>query len=67
MKKKQKGGNVIGSSLDLIKSMKGLGASIYYEIKAISELSGDMNKATTPVSGTPNVVEGPPEFNPEPL
>jgi hypothetical protein len=63
MKKKQKGGDVIGSSLDLIRSMKSLGASIYTEIKAISQLSGDMNKATAPVSGTPNVVEGPPKFD----
>ena len=67
MKKKQKGGDVISSSMDLIRSMKGLGASIYNEIEAISQLSGDMNKATAPVTGTPNVVEGPPPFNEEPL
>jgi len=67
MKKKQKGGDVISSSLDLIKSMKGLGNSIYAEIRAISELSSDMNKATAPVSGTPNVIEGPPTFEAETL
>ena len=62
MKKKQKGGDVLGASLDLIRSMRNLGNSIYIQIDAITDLSGDINRATAPVSGTPNVIEGPPKF-----
>ena len=61
---KQNGGNVIGASMDLIKSMKALGDSIFTEISAITNIQSDINNAASPSSGTPNVMSGPSTFNP---
>ena len=61
---KQKGGsNIIDASIDLIKSMKALGDSIFYEIAAITNIKNDIDNAATPSQGTPNVMSGPPTFN----
>lgn len=60
--KKQKGGNenIINVSVDLIKSMIGLGESIFTEIHSITHMSQDINNAA---STTPNQINGPPPFN----
>jgi len=62
---KQSGGtDVMGASIDLIKSMKDLGDSIFKEISAITNIQGDINNGASPSPGTPNVMSGPPNFNP---
>ena len=63
----QKGGNVISASVDVVNSMTSLGKSIFGEIKAITNIQSDINNATTPKQGTPNVISGPPPFNPPKL
>lgn len=67
-KTKQSGGtDVIGASVDLIKSMKDLGSSIFKEISAITNIQNDINNGASPSPGTPNVTSGPPNFNPPDL
>ena len=64
-KTKQSGGaDVFGASMDLIRSMKDLGDSIFKEISAITNIQGDINNAASPSPGTPNVTSGPSNFNP---
>lgn len=64
-KTKQSGGtNVIEASLDLIRSMKDLGASVFTEIFAITNIQSDINNGASPSQGTPNVMSGPSNFNP---
>jgi hypothetical protein len=66
--KKQSGGdntnNVISASVDLVKSMKELGSSIFNEMISITRIGDDINNAASPSPGTPNVINGPPTFNP---
>ena len=61
---KQKGGDVIGASVDLIDNMTSLGRSIFGEITSITHVQDDINNVATPTQGTPNVISGPPSFNP---
>ena len=63
MPKKQKGGDVISASSDLIKSMNDLGSSIYKEIIAITNIQSDINSGASS-QGTPNTIKGPPPFTP---
>ena len=62
-KVKQNGGNVIQASTDLVNSIRSLGASIFNEIKSITNIKNDMNSAATSTQSTPNVINGPPKFN----
>jgi len=62
-KTKQNGGtDVTGASIDLIKSMKDLGSSIFKEISAITNIQSDINNSASPSPGTPNVIKGPSNF-----
>jgi len=67
-KTKQNGGtDVIEASMDLIQAMKDVGSSIFKEISAITNIQNDINNGASPSSGTPNVTNGPPNFNPPDL
>jgi hypothetical protein len=60
----QNGGeNVIGASIDMIRSMIGLGQSIFDEINSITNIQSDISNAASPSPGTPNQINGPPPFN----
>lgn len=61
--KKQSGGDVISASIELIKSMVGLGDSIFNEITSITNIQSDINNAASPSPGVPNQLGGPPPFN----
>jgi hypothetical protein len=64
----QNGGeSVIGASIDMIKSMIGLGQSIFGEIHSITHIQSDINNGASPSPGTPNQINGPPRFNAPPL
>jgi hypothetical protein len=61
---KQNGGtNIINASIDLIRSMKDLGDSIFNEISSITNIQNDINNAASPSQGTPNVMNGPSKFS----
>jgi len=61
---KQIGGdNVINASYDLIISMKDLGKSIFDEIYAITNIQNELNNGSLPSVGTPNVIDGPSNYN----
>jgi len=61
---KQIGGdNVINASYDLIISMKDLGKSIFNEIYAITNIQNELNNGSLPSVGTPNVIDGPSNYN----
>jgi hypothetical protein len=62
-KNKQKGGDVIGASIDLVNSLRDLGNTIFNEIHSITNIESDINNAASPSPGTPNVINGPPPFN----
>lgn len=62
-RKLQKGGNVIRASVDVVKSITGLGNAIFAEIKSITNISSDINNAASPKQSTPNVINGPPPFD----
>jgi len=63
-KNKQNGGtDVTTASIDLIKSMKALGDSIFTEMSAITNIQDDINNGASPSPGTPNVIDGPTQFN----
>jgi hypothetical protein len=60
----QNGGvNIVTASVDIIKSMIGLGQSIFTEIDSITNIQSDINNGASPSQGTPNQVNGPPPFN----
>jgi len=63
MPKKQKGGDVISASSELIKSMNDLGSSIYKEIIAITNIQSDIDNGAAS-SSQPNTINGPPPFTP---
>ena len=64
-KNKQIGGkDVINASIDLINSMKNLGHTIFNEITTITHIQSDINTVASPSRGTPNVINGPPQFHP---
>jgi hypothetical protein len=61
---KQIGGNdVVTASYDLIISMKDLGKSIFDEIYAITNIQNELNNGSLPSVGTPNVIDGPTNFD----
>lgn len=59
----QNGGDVISATGDMINAMIGLGQSIFTEINSITHIQSDINNAASPSPGTPNQINGPPQFN----
>lgn len=55
---KQKGGDVVGASMELVNSMIDLGNSIFTEISAITNISSDINGMTSN-EGVPNILSSP--------
>jgi len=62
--KKQIGGeDIIMASYDVVNSLKNLGKSIFDEIYSITNIQNELNNGSLPSVGTPNVINGPSNFN----
>jgi hypothetical protein len=64
---KQKGSGIIDASIDIVTSMVQLGSSIFTEIKAIVDIKQELSNGVVQEPGTPNVMNGPPTYNPPTL
>jgi hypothetical protein len=61
---KQNGSGIIDASIDIVNSMTQLGSSIFTEIKAITNIPKELSNGVVQEPGTPNVMKGPPPYNP---
>jgi hypothetical protein len=64
---KQNGSGIIDASIDIVNSMTQLGSSIFTEIKAITDIKKELSNGVVQEPGTPNVMNGPPTYNPPSL
>jgi len=66
-KNKQNGSGIIDATMDVISSVTQLGSSIFTEIKAITNIQKELSNGVVQEPGTPNVMNGPPPYNPPPI